>query len=451
MAAKLAGVLFPVLACVLQVGFVSAQDAGAGTNLSLGPVAERLCRSLKLRAVADHYSCLLKAADAGGKPSQCTARFVRQFEQADRLSPGCGRLDDVGRTNALVQSQTEAVLAPEPDAQPCVTPIQTNTAGNLVYCQLTTPSESSSTSSVVLSDVVAQLSTYGVTTSTVMWVQAWGGNGGASHDYARGGAGGFAQMITSVADLENQGIVNLYFYLGKGGTHTGPSGGQGGTATIVTAQDLTLTPSSNPFQSMVMLIAGGGGGSGGDGNGLNACAGEAPHYGGAGGVAISSVPVNGQGGVGIGPGSAASVGGQGGNEGVGGAAGGGGQSGQDGFGGNGGEAGAGNGTMPPGHPGWSNTTTSLTFTAGQGGNGSNDNTDCTSGGGGGGGGWGGGGGGAHAGDTSKAEGGGGGGSLGVASTQSDTNAATSATVPSNPNGSSGFVQLVFDLTPVSSQ
>jgi hypothetical protein len=89
----------------------------------------------------------------------------------------------------------------------------------------------------------------------------------------------------------------------------------------------------------------------------------------------------------------------------------------------------GNDDQPSGNPGRVNTgRISLTFTSGQRGPGANDNDICASGGGGGGGGW-----------------GGGGGSDSIASTQSDGDAPTS--LPSNPNGGTGFFQLAFNLDP----
>jgi hypothetical protein len=464
-------VLGIALGCAVQVELASALDLGSGPASPDGSGAEKICRSLKLRAVSEYYGCLLKAGDDEGRQSRCGGRFTQEFDRADRLSPGCGPLTslgpterlaeeqaaemlvsgplgNLGQTQQLVQDQASAMLGSSTSG-PCST-VLVNTSQKTITCQLTTPGEASSVSVVALSQVLSQLASYdvngsSVTENTVLWLQAWGGSGGNSHDYSHGGPGGFAQTITSIADLANMGIVNLYFYLGNAGSYTGLSGGQGGAASIVTSQNLTLTPSTEPYSSMIILLAGGGGGSGGDGEGLKGCLGEAPHFGGTGGVAISSLN---QGAVGAG--SDASEGGKGGNQGVGGAGQGGADSGKDGIGGSGGEDGEGYGDQVPGNPGWTNTgTVSLTFTSGQGGNGQSDDAVCTSGGGAGGGGWGGGGGGGRGNETTKAGAGGGGGSTSIASTQSDGDAPTS--MPTNPNGSSGFVQLVFNLDPDQSQ
>jgi hypothetical protein len=430
------------LALVAVTASAEARDFGHG----YGKDPDQICQSSKLRAVSVYYGCLVKAAADDGKQSRCDDRFARRFERADRISPGCGPLDNLARTQAGVRYQAQAALVGDIDPPPCAKMI---TGTDTVTCQLAAPGQLTAVYDVNLNDLLTQVqeANSSVSDTTVVWLQAWGGDGGAGHDYNNSGKGGFAQTITTLSDLQDQlGVVELFYFLGNHGTHTGLSGGQGGAATIVTTQDLSQTPTEAPDQSAILMIAGGGGGSGGDGEGLKGCLGEEPHFGGNGGVAIATTTATA-----LGQGADASVGGKGGGQDVGGI-------GQDtssdaehgngGVGGRGGEDGSGYHDQVSGNPGWVNTSTispPLTFTAGQGGVGGSDNNICTSGGGAGGGGYGGGGGGSHGNEDTKAGAGGGGGSVAIASTQSDGDAPTS--MPTNPNGATGFIQLVFNLSP----
>lgn len=437
MKAKLGWTLVGIL-LALPIGLASAEDADHGKD------HDKICRFLKLLAVSEYYGCLLRVDDDEAKQPRCDDRFERQFERADRISPRCEPLDDLDRTQTSVRSQAHNVLAGDVSQPPCAS---ITGSGNRVTCWLNQPGENTAVSSVNLQDLLAQLQSDSecapcaqITAQTVLWLQAWGADGGTG----KAGIGGYAQTVTSIQSLEDDfGALDLYYYLAQAGTHSGASGGQGGAATIVTAQDLTTNPTAEPDQSMIILIAGGGGGGGGDDT---ACivGTDSPDTGGEGGIAISTTGPDGEG---IGQGTNGGGGGKGGGQGVGGLGqGGGSEDGMAGIGGRGGAGGEGAGDKVSGNPGWVNTgSITLTLTDGQGGVGGGDSSSCTAGGGAGGGGWGGGGGGSHGNTDSHPGAGGGGGSFSIPSTSSDGEAPT--TRPSNPGSSAGFVQLVFNLDP----
>ena len=318
-----------------------------------------------------------------------------------------------------------------------------NAAEGLVTCQLTVPGESTTVNSVDLNMIVSQLSAFQVTGDTVVWIQVWGARGGEGYKGGATGQAGYAQMITSVSDLESADYGSvLYFYLGEHGTQNTDSGGQGGAATILTNENLSANPSTNPDSSQILMIAGGSGGGGGANHAI-ACD-TAGKDGGDGGIAWPSTSSPGSG-PGHDGGSYQDNGGRGGNMGFGGT--GPSHNGHDGYGGRGGDGGKSGLHQTQ----WVNTgATPLTFSAGEGAAGDDlQNTSCVSGGGGGGGGWGGGGGGGYAHGTNTIAGGGGGGaSYSIKSSQVDGRAPTHKDgVPTNPNGATGFVQLVFDLAP----
>ena len=100
-------------------------------------------------------------------------------------------------------------------------------------CQLHGPGLNIVNSVAGLADVLTQVQTYPdchacaqVTANTPMWIQAWGGAGGTRA--GDGAAAGFAQMVTTLADLEGVGIIELYFYLGGKGSWNNTSGASGG-------------------------------------------------------------------------------------------------------------------------------------------------------------------------------------------------------------------------------
>ena len=147
---------------------------------------------------------------------------------------------------------------------------------------------SSSASSIDLSTVLAdaQALSAGITASTPMVIVAYGGAGAAG--WADGstpggalGAGGKAQMVTTLASFKSTyGATTIYYYLGTQGDGN-HSGGKGGSSTIVSTANLSSTAATT---ANVLLIAGGGGGGSGASEG-----GHVGVAGGSGGTAVSSV------------------------------------------------------------------------------------------------------------------------------------------------------------------
>ena len=293
-----------------------------------------------------------------------------------------------------------------------------------------------------------------VTADTVMWIEAWGGTGGASDKGERGGAGGYAITTTTVNDIKakNSGSSTIYYFLGTGGFEAAERcGGGGGVSTIVTTEDLALNPSSNPTQSAppILLVAGGGGG-GAARNHVGLCTTSTQIVPGGGGSAFATTRADGLGGgqssedqgktpqatggnqndlgkggeaFGLGPGNPKPT------------------NGADGFGGLGGIGGTGPGCTGPGANDFSNTPVPLSMTTGLGGSGGGAKGSCAAGGGGAGGGYGGGGGGSHGNEGSIPVSGAGGGSFAIQSTKSSRLAPT--TRQPNPCGAQGCVRITF--------
>jgi hypothetical protein len=362
---------------------------------------------------------------------------------------GCGGSDgggDSNNTNADSQPDTSTDPTLAADAcnnidQPCSV---VNSSDGIVRCRL-----DNTVCGVNLDDVVAQVGN-GVSEDTPMWIQAWGGRGGNSYKACDGGRGGYAQTTTTVSDIKAYtGSAQLFYYVATGGKDGGDHcGSAGGSATIVTLQDLLPLDGEGPsLASPPTLLVAGGGGGGSAGNDADLiCAVNCTGNGGNGGVAIASVTANG-----TGKGGTASSGfPMGGHLGIGGdsytivsesnnAT-----NGTAAFGGRGGAGGDGQKCDGPGRPTWINTgSTTLTMSSGEGGKGSSNTKTCDAGGGGGGGGWGGGGGGGHGNDSGPSVAGGGGGSFAIMSAQSSPSAPTRR--PGNPcsNTSNGCVQIEF--------
>ena len=411
-----------VLAGVAAGGEEALANNGAGA-----------CETLKLRAAGDYYSCLLLARNHPHWQARCERRFAWHFAQADKREPGCAPLTDLERSQRGIRDQAQAVLVGDISQPPCQG-ISANGNGQ-VTCQLHVPGQNIATTVAGLTDILAQVTAEPgctacsqVSANTPLWIQAWGGTGGDGRDSTEGSPG-YAQMVTNISKLTGQGIVDLFFYMGSGGSTGGNKGGSGGAGTLVTKSDLQASPSTAPTDAV--LIAGGGGGGGG--RVTSGCGSKTPGTGGGGGVAISVAGTDGQR---FGQGVKGGHGGEGGGQGIGV---GGGSNGVGGMGGNGGD---GAGGSPPGRTGWLNTgATPLTFTSGEGGGGGGDDNQCVSGGGGGGGGFGGGGSGGD-GDTDRAAGGGGGGGS-YASASACTDASAPTERPSAPS-SDGNVYLVFN-------
>lgn len=334
--------------------------------------------------------------------------------------------------------------------------VTTESDGSYTTCRLY-----SNVCVVDLSDVITQVGN-GVSDSTIMWIEAWGGNGGDNDGGSDGGAGGYAVTTTTVSDLsmKNSGSTVFHYFAGAQGQQGGDHcGSPGGAATLFTTEDLTLNPGSNPTQSAppFILIAGGGGGGCGGNTTFGCVRGGCTQDGGAGGVAIGVEEE-----VKTGAGDSLTVANEGNCEEQGPTAcggnqdgmGGGGQrffdvpgsdsstSGTSGYGGLGGHGGSGQKcTHDVNNQGF--ISAQLVFTAGQGGVGGSATSMCDSGGAGGGGGYGGAGGGGHGNDLVSAIAGGGGGSLVIQSTKFTESAPT--TMQTNPCGVNGCVTISFEL------
>jgi hypothetical protein len=313
-----------------------------------------------------------------------------------------------------------------------------------------------------LQNVLDQVGIPEIDMTSAMLIQAWGGQGGysATDKGGYGATSGYAQTTTSVDDIAgiNNSSTQIFYFLGGEGQN-GPDhcGGSGGAATIVSLQDLSLTPSENPTQSAppILLIAAGGGGASA-GGGWTGCP-DVPKGsdGCAGGVAIALQNANasgaGSGGIGL-------LCGGGGNNGVGGAgvetAGNGSGNyppvkGWDGFGAIGGTGGNGdNCDGQLGKTGFINTAAvTFSFPAGEGGYAGGGINDCDAGGGGGGGG--------HGNEGSIVGGGlpaiagGGGGSFAIESTLESQLAPSSRPAPPSTcnNIDAGCVRLGFVFPP----
>lgn len=428
---------------------------------------EHLCEAKKMEASSRYYDCLTNAMRKtllkGGAPSdeeiaRCDSQFDRAFERAgehaDCHTPG-GALPVRDAIKELVQATYATVVAA---TGPCA--VLYVDPGRAI-CGL-----SQSQSSVDLTQVLEQVNsdpavTTTVNTGTTIWIEAWGapgGNGsagGGTADEGQGYPGGYAQMTTTVADIQaNYGVTELYYYLGKKG---GPvscvsgakvCGGNGGTSTFVMSKDATANKLTEA--SLLLLAgAGGGGGASNDDKAFNcdSSQGEAGLHGGAGAIAISGLGgetrVSGQNGDQKSSGYSGQGGGSGGNGGTG----------PTDYVGNGSAQAGDNEFAPIGGIGGRNTSNPVGFInvpaildKGHGGaGGTPDSVEPDVPGGAGGGGLAGGGGGTEGYDESNCSSGGGGGgsSLAKASTRSCKIAPTMK--PPNPNGSTGYVQIVVDL------
>lgn len=342
---------------------------------------------------------------------------------------------------------------------------QSSSDGEIINCTLpgnnTPPAQPSS---IDLSDLVSALSSEGVTDDTIMWIQAWGGNGHAGNGElgAGPGIGGFAQTVTSLSDYEQTlGTSELHYYNGN----SGDVDGGGGAATVVSSVDLDSTEpcaasctsddiagggaggECQTCATNIVVIAGGGGG-GSDENDSDIFDPQQGNIGGNGGVITSGISgadvawfgTAGSGGGGVPPSGGGAFGF---------CLGGGSANGEDGGNGIGGP-GAGSGRTDSDTVFWINTGSTLPNLAnGKGGAGGAGGTFDASGAGGGGG-CGGGGGGDSAGGTKRTGGGGGGGSTAVGSTQNDPVAPIGRV--SKPDGTdTGQTRIVFHLNPSSVQ
>lgn len=341
---------------------------------------------------------------------------------------------------------------------------------DLVVC--TVPRESGDFTANFVDDILplAQKVDGRINDNTAMWIQAWGGdggNGGGSSCRGERGLGGYAQLETRIQEYYYYfGQYYMYYYLGSDGSNAHNScevdkvsSGTGGAATLVTLNIGTSEEGTLAIDD-VLLLSGGGGGGGIVGN-----------DGGAGGVAMSSLSSVSAAGDDAEMGSDGRLGGGGGNiygVGIGGEGSYG--SGNDGVGGRGGSVNyyyedhsisndqikatvlfgvvglviesvveSGDDVVSTSGAGWSIVTPEV------GDNGMGGSSSQNLSGGGGGGGYGGGGSGLGASSSNPDKsytGGGGGGSWARASFRLDSLA--SASRPTNPNGSEGYVQFTFN-------
>jgi hypothetical protein len=432
--------------------------------------SETVCENRKLEAAANYFQCLIgvyrRGNIRGNEPSedsiaQCDDHFRRVVEQAE----AGGTCHTPGNPSVLGDPikalARAAALGITAELGGC-------TALNITS-QFATCTLGSGGRAVDLAAVIDAINNVGggVNNNTTLYIEAWGGDGGAGNtgNGSRGGYGGYAQTTTTTGAIAaTYGTDELYYFLGLNGTGAANAGGDGGTATMITTNDLA-TEQANIADTL--LIAGGAGGGGAGRAKQEACGYPEPPQqdgyvlgalGGDGGTAIAALDVES-----LGKGA---TGGE--REGynysgigaLGDSTGSGGKANPadhvlsspatDGANGIAPIAGRGGNRTNPSDPprvGFVNSTTGITNAdTGQGGDGQDD-----AGGGGGGGGWGGGGGGDGNVDPNNSVdntqcitgGGGGGASLAVASTATCSEAPTSKYA--NPNGSQGFARIVFDL------
>lgn len=433
--------------------------SAASALLSASPAAalgfETTCENAKLRAASHYFRCVThaykKANALGQEPSEedvalCDARFDRAFEQAEthgacRTPGGASTLREPPKAHA--QTLADNVTAETSCADLIIKP------GDSATCSV-----KKTTSAIDLASIVDQLSEHGVTDDSAFWIQAWGGNGSDGNVCCNrggpGGQGGYAQTTTSLSAFESAyGTTELYYNLRLPGTFSANAGGDGGTATLVTANDLAQ---SDVRLADTLLIAGGGGGGGAGRGSGSACAGIASIFGGAGGNGATAffdfapsnftIVAGADGGAATSPLTTFPVN----NSGKGGQVNGGGS-------GNGGSSEpGGNPTAPLGGRGGNHNTPQIGFAnasgtqvTGGGGQGSDGGNDA--GGGGGSGYTGGGGGNRGVSSTDCVSGGGGGGSSFVRQVPGSPICPFAPTTrPGNPNGPEGFVQIVFNLS-----
>jgi len=450
-----------VLAALLCFGQAGAIGAESSRELSL----ERACQAEKMKASTLYHRCLTDAMREtilkGGAPSDaridgCDRRFDRAFDRAESRADCNTPGDAMSARNAIKNQVLETYTTVVTTSGPCAV---LNVEDGYANCGF-----SESQSSIDLTAMLDQINsdpdvTTLVNENTTIWILAWGGHGGYGSGPdgtdGHGADGGYAQMTTTVGQIQaDYGVTTLYYYLGNEGdpracaSGGNSCGGNGGTATIVASEDLTAA-SHVPESILLLVAAGGGGGGAGRGKIGFDCNQLQGSNGGAGAVAISEI------------GAVKKVSGDDGQDKLQGYSGQGG-----GSGGNGGTAGgAGNGNAkagddefaPIGGIGGSNTATSVGFlnvpaiveTAGHGGAGGSPGDNAP--GGAGGGGWAAGGGGVEGTyqgynnikNLCRSGAGGGGSSLARASTRSCTIAPTTA--PKNPTGSTGHVRISINL------
>ena len=440
-------------ALLLCAEVASSTDQKVGTKYR----AQR-CEQAKLRAAGEYVECILpllgqnshSSRGRRGDPiSQCDAQFDRSFAQAE-AGGACHTAGGPAALRGPLRAQAERTAGVIADESGCQN-LQID--GNTAVCTLDT-----STSAVDLAAIITQIQGLGhpVNDNTVFWIEAWGATGGPGYGSTggRGAPGGYAQTTATLAGYQAFfGTTELFYYLGVNGTHSTspPSGGDGGTATVISANDILNVPAAEVFP---VIIAGGGGGGGAGNTSAAACSTQLVHgvhgeLGGLGGIAIADSE-NLQLGAGA-PGdpgdnnvpNVSGLGGGGDAMGTGGLpVAGNAKNGDSGAAPLGGLGGDNSGPQI----GFSNQIISGSATLGTGGEGGSPGDTAP--GGGGGGGWGGGGGGAEATVATQcfSGGGGGGGSYAVSLQGPSKQCSLAPTeAPASPDPGGSFAQITFDL------
>ena len=404
------------------------------------------CENAKLRAAGAYARCLAHAAQSSNNEQhvlspdgieRCNVRFDHSFNRAEAYG-ACRTAGGPATLRGPILRQAQETLAATTSGPGCPSTPTFDEDTSSYTCTL------KSGSAIDLAAVVSQIDDPQVTSGTVVWIEAWGANGGAGNtdNGGTGGSSGYAQFTTTVTGLlDTFGTSEIYYYLGvRGAGPSANSGGDGGTGSIVTTDNLT---DNSPGFNESLLVAGGGGGGGAGRGTVTACQSRGENLdilggsGGVGGTAIATLNTDAF--VRGARGGARRNVNESGSGGGGDAGGSGGTNGSGSINGDSGFAvlgGGGGGRMNPTTGFFDQSDVKISKSGGTGGAPGND-----AGGGGGGGGYGGGAGGFQGEDMTGcvSGGGGGGGSFAIASTTS-----CPRTRPTNPNGDRGAVQIVFD-------
>ena len=205
---------------------------------------ENTCENKKLDAAADYFQCLIGAsqkANARDKdPSerliaQCDAGFQRAVERAE----AGGACHTPGNPSVLgdpIKARAQATaLGVTAELGGCTA---LNITNQFATCTLGVGGRGVDLAAVI--DAINNVGG-GVDNNTPFYIETWGGDGGAgnTNNGSRGGFGGYAQTTaTTGAVAATYGTTELYYFLGDNGSGAANAGGDGGTATMVTTNDL---------------------------------------------------------------------------------------------------------------------------------------------------------------------------------------------------------------------
>jgi hypothetical protein len=227
--------------------------------------SETVCENRKLEAAANYFQCLIgvyrRANIQGNEPSEdsiarCDDHFRRVVEQAE----AGGTCHTPGNPSVLGDPikalARAAALGITSELGGCAA---LNITSEFATCTLDPASRAIGLDAVI--DAINGIGS-NIDNNTTLYIEAWGGNGGAGNtsNGSRGGNGAYAQTTTTTnAIATTYGTTELYYFLGLNGTGAANAGGDGGTATMVTTNDLA-TEQANIADTL--LIAGGGAGGG---------------------------------------------------------------------------------------------------------------------------------------------------------------------------------------------